>query len=386
MGTHGRRSGHRRGDATGAGRQCARQRLGTDVAGARRRRDRRGDHGRVLPLHGAEARLRAERLDRRGLLRLRHPQRHRPQAATTAGRTTSSRPPARRRRRPPSCAACSRRSTCCAPPRSSISPSTRRRCRPSSGSTCASLLGVLLAVPMRRHFVVDEKLPFPDGMAAGETLIVLDPPRGARPAATLAWRRAPARGHGAGASASSLSGLVMLLRERRADLRSHPRGLDPGALTPGRGGRVIRARDHGRRRRLQPAQLGAGMLVGLRVNTWMLLGGVIGWIVAPLLLIQHGVLPDHPTRTPGALLGHVAGDRHDHGRRSHRRSALRWRLLARSLQGPAQRRASRARSSRSPGSIGGVGRAHRRALRHPEAFFGLPIWMTPDGDRRSRCR
>ena len=33
---------------------------------------------------------------------------------------------------------------------------------------------MLLAVPMRQHFVVDEKLPYADGMAAGETLIVLD--------------------------------------------------------------------------------------------------------------------------------------------------------------------------------------------------------------------
>src|SRR6185436_5125528 len=40
--------------------------------------------------------------------------------------------------------------------------------------TAAGLLGVLLAVPMRRHFVVDENLPYPDGMAAGQTLIVLD--------------------------------------------------------------------------------------------------------------------------------------------------------------------------------------------------------------------
>ena len=29
-------------------------------------------------------------------------------------------------------------------------------------------------MPMRRHFIVDEKLPFADGLAAGETLIVLD--------------------------------------------------------------------------------------------------------------------------------------------------------------------------------------------------------------------
>src|SRR6266446_6905095 len=40
--------------------------------------------------------------------------------------------------------------------------------------TSAGLLGVLLAVPMRQHFVVDEKLPYPDGMAAEETLIVID--------------------------------------------------------------------------------------------------------------------------------------------------------------------------------------------------------------------
>ena len=38
----------------------------------------------------------------------------------------------------------------------------------------AGILGVLLAVPLRRHFVVDEKLAFPDGIAAGETLILLD--------------------------------------------------------------------------------------------------------------------------------------------------------------------------------------------------------------------
>src|SRR5687767_7079225 len=40
--------------------------------------------------------------------------------------------------------------------------------------TTAGILGVLLAVPLRRHFVVDEKLPYADGFAAGETLLVLD--------------------------------------------------------------------------------------------------------------------------------------------------------------------------------------------------------------------
>ena len=41
--------------------------------------------------------------------------------------------------------------------------------------TVSSLLGVLLSAPMRRHFVVDEQLPFPDGMAAAETLLCPGP-------------------------------------------------------------------------------------------------------------------------------------------------------------------------------------------------------------------
>src|SRR6185503_3937150 len=38
----------------------------------------------------------------------------------------------------------------------------------------ASILGLLLAVPLRRHYVVDEKLTYADGVAAAETIIVLD--------------------------------------------------------------------------------------------------------------------------------------------------------------------------------------------------------------------
>src|SRR5258708_19186594 len=42
--------------------------------------------------------------------------------------------------------------------------------------TSAGLLGVLLAVPLRRHYIVDEKLPFADGMAGRGTLLLLRRP------------------------------------------------------------------------------------------------------------------------------------------------------------------------------------------------------------------
>src|SRR3954468_9720276 len=46
----------------------------------------------------------------------------------------------------------------------------------------SGLLGVLLAVPLRKHYIDQENLPFADGTAAGETLLVLDEgPRQAGP-------------------------------------------------------------------------------------------------------------------------------------------------------------------------------------------------------------
>ena len=38
--------------------------------------------------------------------------------------------------------------------------------------SASGILGVLLAVPLRKHFIEDENLPFPDGIAAGETVIM----------------------------------------------------------------------------------------------------------------------------------------------------------------------------------------------------------------------
>src|SRR2546426_4622915 len=46
----------------------------------------------------------------------------------------------------------------------------------------AGMIGVLLAVPLRRHYIDEENLTFADGTAAGETLLVLDEgPRQAGP-------------------------------------------------------------------------------------------------------------------------------------------------------------------------------------------------------------
>jgi uncharacterized oligopeptide transporter (OPT) family protein len=141
--------------------------------------------------------------------------------------------------------------------------------------TSAGWLGVLLSVPMRRHFVVEEKLPYPDGMAAGETILVLDE-----------------RGHGSKAATRAMgwgslaSALVMTLREDTRLLGKVwfripellPLGPTGATMNLGVSWSLL--------------SLGAGMLVGFRVNASMLAGAIISWGIAPKLLLDHGVIDE----------------------------------------------------------------------------------------------
>src|SRR5437867_2759012 len=142
--------------------------------------------------------------------------------------------------------------------------------------TSAGLLGVLLAVPMRQHFVVDEKLTYADGLAAGETLIVLDG-RGAD-------ARLAARALAIGAIASAA---VMLMTEDARVLAWFPSVTLAGTA-------VMMTTGVGVNWSL--LSLGSGMLVGLRINASMLLGMVISWIIAPYALLHYGVIKANFTK------------------------------------------------------------------------------------------
>jgi len=137
--------------------------------------------------------------------------------------------------------------------------------------TTAGLLGVLLSVPMRQHFIIDEKLTFADGVAAGETLIVLD---SKGPEA-----RAAARSMGIGTLVSAAVMSVRADARLLADawyripemLRLGPTGTSMGV---GISWSLL--------------SLGSGMLLPLRINASMLAGAIISWVIAPPLLVQHG--------------------------------------------------------------------------------------------------
>jgi uncharacterized oligopeptide transporter (OPT) family protein len=135
----------------------------------------------------------------------------------------------------------------------------------------SGLLGVLLAVPLRKHYIDEENLPFPDGMAAGESLMVLDQgPKEAGPrVAALAF-------------GGLLSAALTVLRQAFEwipetvafrFLSSHAAALRIGS-------------------EIGVLSLGAGMLIGLRVTLSMGLGMVIGWLVLPDQLFQRGLVPE----------------------------------------------------------------------------------------------
>ncbi len=135
----------------------------------------------------------------------------------------------------------------------------------------AGTLGVLLAVPLRKHYIDEEDLPFPDGTAAGESLLVLDQgPRQAGP-------RVAALAAGGGISA--------LLTVARQSLGWLPDTIAFRFLTP-----------HAEALRIGSEvgvlSLGAGMLVGLRVTLSMGLGMVLAWLVAPGPLFRAGLVPE----------------------------------------------------------------------------------------------
>jgi uncharacterized oligopeptide transporter (OPT) family protein len=145
--------------------------------------------------------------------------------------------------------------------------------------SAAGVLGVLLAVPLRKHFIEDENLPFPDGMAAGETLIMLDS-RGeqARKSAFVMF------------GALGLSGFTFLATQLRWVVDNIPLAVNAFSARVGLGFGV------------SLLNIGSGMIIGLRVSASMLIGGIIGWVLAPPWLLSRGLIAEDARRVDILLL------------------------------------------------------------------------------------
>ena len=134
----------------------------------------------------------------------------------------------------------------------------------------AGLLGVFMAVPLRRHFIVDEKLPFPDGVAAGETVTLLDAGGSAARRAAMAM-----------VAGIFLSALIMTMQKGTHVFEQ----FDSTYLI---GTAVMAVTGFGIEWSL--LALGSGMLLGMRINFSMLIGAALSWIIAPYVLQEYGVI------------------------------------------------------------------------------------------------
>ena len=139
----------------------------------------------------------------------------------------------------------------------------------------ASILGILLAVPLRRHYVVDEKLTYADGVAAAETIMVLD-----------------ARGKDAKRAALALflatiaSALVWLLTTKyggRLFGGEAGEGVLPETVLATMFGLTVATTGAGFQVSL--LSIGSGMIVGNRINISMAIGALIAWVFGPKLLV-----------------------------------------------------------------------------------------------------
>jgi putative OPT family oligopeptide transporter len=133
----------------------------------------------------------------------------------------------------------------------------------------ASLLGILLAVPMRRHYIDEENLTYADGLAAGETIKVLHEGR------ESGVTRGPLAALGLGTLASGGLMSVTQIWKPFADTWFLP-GRQP--MNIGFNWSLL--------------SFGSGLLVGFRICLAMAIGSAISWFILPGFLVSHGMIPE----------------------------------------------------------------------------------------------
>jgi putative OPT family oligopeptide transporter len=128
-------------------------------------------------------------------------------------------------------------------------------------SAAGGTMGALLVVFLRRAYIVEERLPFPEGLACAE---VLRSGQGGAQVAPLVW-----------------GGILAALLKSGQDLL----GIVPAALSGARwiGGAAISGSID-----ISAALLGVGYIIGPRIATLVFAGGAFAWLVAiPFLMLTH---------------------------------------------------------------------------------------------------
>jgi uncharacterized oligopeptide transporter (OPT) family protein len=215
----------------------------------------------------------------------------------------------------------------------------------------ASLLGILLAVPMRRHYIDEENLTYADGMAAGETIVVLhegkDKGLSARPVQAL----------GLGSFLSGALTVVTQAWKPFADTLYFNAPMRIGF-------------------NWSLLAFGSGLLVGFRICLAMAIGTAISWFILPPYLYSHGMITDKTF--PATLLWvmwpatglMVAG-----GLTS---LFLKWNLIVKTFQGLRGTRIGSDAKREFPMKLVAIGAVIMTVIICLIQYFsmGIPVWLS----------
>ena len=238
------------------------------------------------------------------------------------------------------------------------------------------LMGALASVPLRRHFIDEEQLTYADGVAAAETVLVLDAggKQAKRRARALAW----------GALAAMivtwfrdgwprvLKGLFNSHKISAATRDLMNRFTLPEAWFLGLGDRLhFAALNFG----LSPSLLsiGSGMIIGLRISLSMGLGMILAWIIGAPLLAHQGLIESISYKmTLRWVMWPATGLMISGGLTA---LVLRWRLLAKTFTSLSARSVD---SGEFPLRIVGIGLVLLSALLVivQKVSLGIPTWQT----------
>jgi len=147
---------------------------------------------------------------------------------------------------------------------------------------CLAVIGVTMAIPMKRQMINVEQLRFPSGIAAAETLRALHSTgqKGMRSARALAWA-------GLGAVAGKFwSESLELINPAwaPAQIGGWITTINQRAFGPAWIGRTVMLS-------YEPMFIAAGMITGWRVCWSTMLGSILGWQIMAPWLQAHGYVP-----------------------------------------------------------------------------------------------
>jgi putative OPT family oligopeptide transporter len=143
-------------------------------------------------------------------------------------------------------------------------------------SAAGGTMGALLVVFLRHAYIVEERLPFPEGLACAQ---VLRAGESSAQLAPLVW---------GGAVAAALKAIQDIV------------GVVPGMIS---GARRIGTAVVGGSIDISAALLGIGYIIGVRIAALVFAGGAFAWLIAiPVLSVVHGGVRDKPAMEAASAL------------------------------------------------------------------------------------